>query len=348
MMRRRKNPFLLIGSLFISSFCMAQEWRIKTDSLLKAGQQAGTPVQKVKYLTEAAFIFLLQNPDTAMLLNNEAESIAAASGNDTALAMVYAGKSAVYLIRDNNAMTLEYALKGLTISERTPLPPDVLAAIYRKLGYVYRNNNQFTKCIEAYKKALVYSEASNNRYDMATTSSNIGNIFNSFKQYDSALVYHAKTLEFARAGNYKDIIARTYIQIINSYNALKQYERSFQAVADMRPYLVLREVTPLTKGLAYTKIASLDMQHGPPPHKLAAMYLDSMKRLMATTSPGNDNLIEYYLNRALLEFSRDQYDSASHALEKYHELKKCGMMRSSAAMPRSWMPVMKPVKKTPR
>ncbi len=62
--------------------------------------------------------------------------------------MVYAGKSAVYLIRDNNELTLEYALKGLKISERTPLPPDVLAALYQKLGYVYRNTNKHQQCVE--------------------------------------------------------------------------------------------------------------------------------------------------------------------------------------------------------
>jgi two-component system, sensor histidine kinase PdtaS len=322
MIRRSKSLILFLLILFISPCCLAQKWRIQTDSLLNACKQATTPTQKVKPLTEAAFVFLLQNPDTAMLLYNEAEDIAESSGNDTALAMVYAGKSAVYLIRDNNELTLEYALKGLKISERTPLPPDVLAALYRKLGYVYRNTNKHRESIEVYKKALAYSRLSNNLYDIATTSSNIGNIFNSFKQYDSALVYHAKTLDAAHAGNFKDVIARTYIQILNSYNGLKQYPKAFQAVAEMEPYLRLAEVTPLTKGLAYTVIASLDMRHGTPQHPLASRYLDSMKRLMTTTSPGKDNLIDYYLNRALLEFSVQHYNSASAALERYNELKK--------------------------
>jgi hypothetical protein len=74
-------------------------------------------------------------------MSNEAEAIAESSGNDTALAMVYALKSGVQLTRDNNALTLEYALKALTISERTALPPELLGSLYRKLAYVYRNNN---------------------------------------------------------------------------------------------------------------------------------------------------------------------------------------------------------------
>lgn len=322
MIRRSKSLVLFLLILFISPCCLAQNWRIKTDSLLRAYKQATAPTQKVKPLTEAAFVFLLQDPDTAMLLYNEAERIAESSGNDTALAMVYAGKSAVYLIRDNNELTMEFALKGLKISERTQLPPDVLAALYRKLGYIYRNTNKYREAIEANKKALAYSRLANNLYDMATTSSNIGNNFNAFKQYDSALVYHAKTLEAAHAGNFKDIIARTYIQIINSYNGLKQYSKAFEAVADMQPYLSNKDVTPITKGLAYTVIAKLDMRHGTPQHPLASRYLDSMKRLMTTTSPGKDNLIDYYLSRALLEFSVQHFDSASAALERYDEMKK--------------------------
>ncbi len=100
-----------------------------------------------------------------------------------------------------------------------------MAALTRKLGFVYRNTNRFNESVEAYKKALAYSTQSRNLYDMATTSSNIGNIFNSFNKYDSALIYHNKTIEIARKANYKDIIVRSYMQLINSYNGLKQYPK---------------------------------------------------------------------------------------------------------------------------
>jgi two-component sensor histidine kinase len=322
MIGRRKNMLLLLGIVFFSPYCIAQKWRAQADSLLKAYKNATTPVQKVKALTDASFIVLLQNPDTATLMSKEAEVIAENSGNDTALAMVYALKSGIQLTRDNNDMTLEYALKGLKIGDRTPLPPDLLGSLYRKLGYVYRNTNNVIEAINANKKALVYSEASHKPYDIAVSSYNLTNTFNTFKQYDSALVYTAKTINAARAGNFTDIIARTYTLTINSYNGLKQYPKAFQAVTDMAPYLSLPEVTPISKGLAYCVVASLDMRHGDPHHPWAARYLDSMKQLMTVTSPGNDNLVSYYFNRALFEFSRQHFDSASVALEKYTELKK--------------------------
>ncbi|OQP52606.1 hypothetical protein A4H97_25115 [Niastella yeongjuensis] len=322
MISRSKSLVLFILLVPGSPFCMAQKWQTQTDSLLQAFKKATTPVQKVKLLTDAATIFLLQNPDTALLLSSEAEAIAESNGNDTSRALAYAAKSAAYLIKDNDAMILEYALKGLQLSEHTPLPPDVLAALTRKLGFVYRNTNRFNESVEAYKKALAYSTRSHNLYDMATTSSNIGNIFNSFNKYDSGLIYHNKTIEIARKANFKDIIVRSYMQIINSYNGLKQYPKAFQAVSDMQPYLNDPDVTQVTKGLVYTVIASLDMRHGSPQHPLAARYLDSMKHLITHTGPGKENLINYYLNRSLLEFSLNHFDSASAALEKYNELKK--------------------------
>ena len=153
---------LLIAIICCSSYCMAHTEGSRTDSMLQAAKAVTTPVQKVKLLTDAAFILLLQRPDTAELLNKEAAAIAENSGNDTALALSYALTSGVYQTRDNNARTLEYALKGLKIGERTRLPPDLLGSLYRKLGYVYRNTNNFPEALAANKKALIYSEAAHN------------------------------------------------------------------------------------------------------------------------------------------------------------------------------------------
>jgi hypothetical protein len=107
----------------------------------------------------------------------------------------------------------------------------------------------------------------------------------------------------AREGNFTDVISRAYLQIISANKALKQYPKAFQAVTDMEPYLSLEDCNADHQRTFLYVIASLDMQHGDQNHALAARYLDSMQHLMTITSPGKDNLIDYYLNRALLEFS---------------------------------------------
>jgi two-component sensor histidine kinase len=278
-------------------------------------------VQQVDLLSKASLIFLFQKPDTALLLSNKAVGIAEAGNNDTAKVSAYTSLSAVYLIKDDSPLTLEYALKALTIAEKVPMPPDLMASIYRKLGYVYRNQDNDSAAIDVYRKSIVWSVKSNNLHDISATSSNLGQIFSKTKQYDSALYYHNEALNIAKKGNFKDIVVRSYINIINVFDAQKKYKKAFEAFFEMEPWLNDADITPIVKGLAYTRIADLDIRQGNGERKLAERYLDSMKQLLKTTDPGTENKVDYYLNRSLLEFSKQQYDSAAVTLEEYHRYK---------------------------
>jgi two-component system, sensor histidine kinase PdtaS len=299
----------------------AQNWRTQADSLLNGYRHTTLPAQQTNLLTRASLLFLFHNPDTAMILCDDAERIAETSKNDTLRAMAYAAKSAVYVIKDNNPLTLEYALKGLNISEKKPLPPDIMASLYRKTGYVYRNQNNNTESIAAYRKSLTYSVQANNLHDVSATSSNLGQIFGRAKQYDSCLHYHRKALEIAKQQGFSDIVVRSYINIMNAYDDMAQYPRAFAALYEMEPWLNKDEVTPIVKGLAFTAIAGLDLRRGNTNRQLAARYLDSMQHLLAVTKPGTDNMVDFYLGKALYEFSVQHYDSASAALISYNTYK---------------------------
>lgn len=132
----------------------AQVWRGQADSLLGLYKQTSNKKEQVDLLSRASLIFLFQKPDTALQLSETALQIAVTSGNDTALATAHTSLSAVYLIKDNNPLTLKYALEAMKIAEKTPLPPDLMASIYRKMGYVYRNQDNNTASINAYKLAI--------------------------------------------------------------------------------------------------------------------------------------------------------------------------------------------------
>jgi two-component system, sensor histidine kinase PdtaS len=299
----------------------AQDWRRASDSLLQLAATSGADFKKVDLITRASLVTLFHNPDTAMVLADEAIALAEKSGNDTLMAMAYAAKSAVYVIRDENKPVLEYALKGLEISERTPLPPDVLASLYRKTGYVYRNTNDNAKSIEAYKKAIAFSRLSNNLYDVSATLPNLGQLFFKENQYDSALYYHQEGLRIAKEQGYKDFIVRAYINIVNVYKSTRQYSKGLAMAAEMDPWLSDPAVTPIVKGLAYTSTADLVMRSAGTGRLLAKRYLDSMQRLLQALKPGTENVMNYHLNRALYEFSEQHYDSAAAALVRYYDYK---------------------------
>jgi two-component sensor histidine kinase len=245
-------------------------------------------------------------------------AIAEAGENDTTKVTAYTGLSAVYLIKDNTPLTLDYALKALTIAEKVKMPPDLMASIYRKLGYVYRNQDNDSASIDAFKKSITWSMQSNNLHDISGSSTNLGQLLVKTEQYDSALYYFQKALKIAKQGNFRDMVVRSYINIMNLYDAQKKYAKAFETFYRMEPWLNGPDITPIVKCLAYSNIADLDLRKGNAPKKLAERYLDSMKQLLKTTDPGTENKVDYYLSRALLEFSKQQYDSAATALEQFH------------------------------
>jgi two-component sensor histidine kinase len=299
----------------------AQTWRKNADSLLSLYKKELSVLKKVDLLSKASLILLFQKPDTAFVLSSEAVRIAEAGTNDTAKAAAYASLSAVYVIRDENPMVLEYALKALKISEKINLPADLMASIYRKLGYVYRNQDEDSLSIDAFKKSIAYSQQTGNLHDISATSSNLGQLFSKIKQYDSSLSYHNKALQMAKAGDFIDIIVRSYINIMNVYDAKREFENAFATFYNMEPYLHSKEVTPIVKGLAYTSIADLDLRNGNKPHMLAEKYIDSMRLLMQQTEPGTENKVDYFLAKALHDFSTGRTDSAKLALEQFHYFK---------------------------
>ena len=281
-----------------------------------------TAARKVEQLTRTSLTFLVQNPDISMLLSNDAEKIAELSQNDTLRAMAYVSKSAVYSIKDNTDLILEYALKTLAISERTALHPDIMASMHRKFGRVYRDQNNLKSSIEAYEKALAYSTKVNNFKDMSGTAGTLTQIYSRVKQYDKALAYQKQALDLAKKIGFSDNIIRCNIHLIDLYLGMNNVPDALSTIDELTNGLQKLDISPIVKGLAYSKIADFDLQHGSTNRQLATRYLDSMQSLLKTTTPGYDNTANYYLNRALLDFSRQRYDSASAALILYHKYKE--------------------------
>jgi two-component sensor histidine kinase len=297
----------------------AQSWRRQADSLLTQYRQSNSKAVQVDLLTKASLLYIFQNPDTAFTLSNDAINIAEETKNDTLRAMAYAGVSAVFVIKDSTPGVLEFALKGLDIAERTKLPPAVAASLYRKMGFVYRNANEDRKSIDAFQKALAYSTSENNLHDMCATAINIGQIFGKIKKNDSALYYQQEALKIAKQGNYADIVVRSYINILNLYKGSQQYTKAMQTFTEMEPYLSTDAVTPIVRGLAYTSITDMDLRQPASKHSIAGRYLDSMKQLLKTITPGIENIMHYYQSKALYEFSIQRFDSAAAALERFNQ-----------------------------
>jgi tetratricopeptide (TPR) repeat protein len=285
-------------------------------------QTTNNPAKRVEQLTRASLFFLQHHPDTSMVLSNEAEKIAETSNNDVLRAMAYVSKSAVYSVNDNVEMIMQYALKALAISEKTTLEPDIMASMYRKFGRVYRDQNDDRASIEAYKKALAFSTNANNLKDICGTAGTMGQIYGKLNLYDSAIIHLKQALDLSKKIGYNDNIVRGHIHLMNLYDDINKIPEAFVTLKEMEYWLNNKDISPVIKCLAYTCIADLDLRHGNSNQQLAKRYLDSMERLLIITKPGTENLVDYYLGRSLLEYSRQNYDMGAAALTKYHEFKQ--------------------------
>lgn len=308
-------------ALSVPRLAFSQHWRSEADSLLGAYLRENLPKKQVTFLSKASLVLLFHKPDTALVLSNLALQKALLSGNDTAIVEANLSLSAVYLIKDNTPEVLKYALNALEIANSKPMSNDLMASIYRKLGYVYRYQNLDIKSLNAFRKSLQYSVLSNNLHDISATSSNVGLLFAKIEQPDSALHYHQLALAIAKKANFKDIATRCFLNIMNLYDDQKQYNQAFKTFEAMKPWVHDADVTPIVKGLVYTAIADLDLRKGSAKHVLAKQYLDSMAILMQTTDPGTENKVDYYLSRSLYEFSQGHSQAATQALVAFQKFK---------------------------
>jgi two-component sensor histidine kinase len=308
--------WMVLQSPNVANLPYAELYKIQNEYIR---QTTNDPAKRVEQLTRASLLFLQQQPDTSMVLSNEAEKIAEASNNDVLRAMVYVSKSAVYSVNDNVEMILYYALKAEAISQKTTLHPDIMASMYRKFARVYRDQKNNRASVEAYKKAIFYSTKANNLKDICGTAGSIGQIYGLLERYDTALIYLNQALDLSKKIGFKDNVVRGYINIIRIYEKLNNVPKAFATLKKMEFWLNNQDISPIIKGLAYTSIADFDLRHGN--KQLAKRYLDSMEILLKITKPGYENVMSYYLGRSLFEFSRQNYELGAVALTKFHESK---------------------------
>ena len=314
--RTMDSLWAILESPIAANLSYADLYKIQKEYI---SQYTDDPAKRVEQLTRASLFFLQQHPDTSMVLSNEAERIAEASNDDVLKAMAYVSKSAVYSVNDNVEMILQYALKAQEISEKTTLHPDIMASMHRKFARVYRDQNNNRASVEAYKKAIAYSTKANNLKDICGTAGSMGQIYSLLGQYDTALIYLKQALDLSKKIGFKDNIVRGYINVMRIYDKLNNIPQAFATVNEMENWLNNNDISPIIRGLAYTEIADLDLRRGN--RQLAKRYLDSMALLLKITKPGNENVMNYFLNKSLLAFSQQSYDEGADALTQFYTYK---------------------------
>ncbi|HYV91468.1 MAG TPA: adenylate/guanylate cyclase domain-containing protein [Chitinophagales bacterium] len=249
----KKNLIILLCFTGFEAF--AQQNKIDSlQSLLKKDRE---DTSKVNHLNALAWELKSNNPDTAIIIGNQALSLAEKYQWKKGIANSLAQLGAFYGFKGDYTKALDYYLKALKIDEEVNNKKGIASCLgsigliyyyqgdYPKalghnfkalkmaqemgdkklqasnLGYignVYKDQGDFPKALDYYFKALKIAEELGDKRLQSTNIGGIGIVYEQQGDYPKALAYQQKALKIQEEQNNKRAIAATLHNIGNLYS----------------------------------------------------------------------------------------------------------------------------------
>src|ERR1041385_6898605 len=190
---------------------------------------------KINVLNNLVFKLNNSNPDTALILGQQAITLAQKlswkKGEANAwsnLGINYRHKSEFQksLSCFNTAIDIVTSLEKTAPSSDSALLKMREATYYSGIGLVYTDEGDYPKALEELFKALKINEAQSDKKRIPITLGNIGNVYYFQKNFSTSLDYYSKALAMAEETNYKTEIARNLGNIGNIYFNKKDYPKA--------------------------------------------------------------------------------------------------------------------------
>jgi len=204
-----------------------------TDSLRQAVKSAKDDSTKVNLLNALAWELKYENPDTAILLAEQALSVAKITKWVPGY-YISCNKLGVFNgIKGNYPGALTYHTQALSFlrefSTRLSLKmyQRYSAQTFSNMALVYQEMGAFPKALEFHLKALKIDEEQGNRDELVRHYGNIGNIFAMEGEYKQALEYFTKALHLAEILKNKPLISTWLGNIGNVYKDKGDYNESY-------------------------------------------------------------------------------------------------------------------------
>ncbi len=160
------------------------------------------------YANYTAVLNLQARFDSALLLNQQALSLAKEYGNEERIIVAQQNLSATYTYLLDYENALRYLLPSVSYFEKTK--NDVrLSLIYDNLGVIYRETKQYDKALEYHNKALTIARKNGEPYDIANVLSNLGLAYTSSGNYDTAMLVLRESLAIAKKERFDNLLSLT-------------------------------------------------------------------------------------------------------------------------------------------
>jgi two-component system, NarL family, sensor histidine kinase UhpB len=185
--------FFLSAAFFISTKAQNQN---QIDSLLNVLKTAKEDTNKVNNLYELSWAFIRSNPDTSIILGNQALSLSKKVTSKKHMADSYHVIAVANSIKGNYPSTLENNLKALKLREELVDKPGIAKSL-ANIGNVYSEQGDYPKALDYYFKALKMDEELDDKSGIGLDLGNIGNVYSDLDDYPKALDYYLKALKIA-------------------------------------------------------------------------------------------------------------------------------------------------------
>ena len=197
------SVLLLCGVLFNVAQAQKQQ---KIDSLLNLLKTAKEDTNKVNHLYNLGRELMYSNPDTAMILGNQALSLSEKATSKKHIADSYHIIALAYFLKGNYPSSLENNFKALALREELADKSGVAKSL-GNIGNSYMHQADYPKALDYYFKGLKMLEQLADKMGIAIHLGNIGNAYHYQSNYTKALDYYFEALKIAEELGNKNGIA---------------------------------------------------------------------------------------------------------------------------------------------
>ena len=197
------KKLLLISTVFLY-LTVAHGQENKVDSLLSRLKKDKEDTNKVNHLNALAWEYKYNNPDTAILLGNQALALAEKIKFEIGIGKANHNLGTVNYLKGDYAKALEHYFKALATWEKLEksVPSNSISYILNlkskslgNIGAVYKEQGDYPKALDYDFKALKTAEELGDKNGIARNLGNIGIIYMEETDYAKALDYYFKALK---------------------------------------------------------------------------------------------------------------------------------------------------------
>ena len=216
-----------LGLLFCLIFFTAYSQRDSAERMLRLLNTETIDSNRVKYLWRMADYAGIYNPDTAILLAQEALSLARTieyvEGESRSLGIL----ANTYMRIGNYPRALDYNFQKLKIEEKRTQPRNMMSVLMN-IGIVYMYQEEYRKALNYYFRAdsiILAAKLDAYRYH---GNINIGDTYDRLNILDSAFYFYSRALGEAKILNNQNYIGTSEIGLGHLYRKQSDFQLSLE------------------------------------------------------------------------------------------------------------------------